>query len=159
MSEKVPTFRTAAELPDVLAGRNLALFIDGKRIETKAVYHRGDDNVYTVLFDVPYALADGTFADKATADAWGGWRVNDMAWVYPIRPGETEAKSGRMGMVRIADIVPPKNATASNGVTVRVTALMPVYDGSSSEPIIAQNATGTIPLEWLKVIGELYNHA
>jgi len=156
MSERVPTLRSAADVPDALAGKNLGLFIDGRRVDAKGTYERSDTNVYTIIFEVPHALADGTFADSKTADLWGGWRVGDMASVYPLAPGETESSVGRMGLVKIVDILTPRAATAHNNVKVEVEAIGPVYDGWSATPLIESGESGILPIEWLKEVGELY---
>jgi hypothetical protein len=159
MSEKLPTLRTVAGTSDALEGRNLGLFIDGRRVEAKGFYERDEENVYHITFSVPHGLVTGAFESSASAELWGGWRVGDMAWVYPLLPGEKEPTSGKMGMARIADIIPPKSATSSSAVKVVVEALMPIYDGLSSEPVIRQNDTGTIPLTWLKQMESVpYGH-
>ncbi len=156
----IPTLRTAADTPDALEGRNLGLFVDGKRLDAKAFYERDENNVYHITFSVPHALLDGTFESSATAEKWGGWRVGDMAKVYPILPGETEARSGNMGLARIVDIQAPKNATASNAVKVLVEALMPIYDGTSATPVVERDHVGSIPLSWLRPMtdGDLIGH-
>ena len=159
MSDRIPTLRTAADTPDALEGRNLGLFVDGKRLDAKAFYERDENNnVYHITFSVPHALLDGTFESSATAEKWGGWRVGDMAKVYPILPGEDVARSGNMGLARIIDIQAPKNATASNAVKVLVKALMPIFDGVKQ--IIAKDDSGFIPIAWLKPMndGDLIGH-
>jgi hypothetical protein len=156
--DRVPTLRSIADLPDALADKNLGLFIDGHRVDAKGTYERSDANIYTVTFEVPHALADGTFSDSEKADLWGGWRVGDMASVYPLAPGEKESSVGRMGLVKITDILAPKAATATANVKVNVEALGPVYDGTSATPLIESGETGVLPITWLQAVGELFGH-
>jgi hypothetical protein len=145
---EIPTIvRDTERAESMLANRDFALYVDGRRVRCDSIeVIPGADGIsVAVNFETSLGAVMDPAVEPAIEKMWGGWKAGDTVHLRqpPPAPGKAYPSSG---IATIIDIRPPTRE--GEAVYFRVQAMTPIYDYRRDKQICGAQEEYLIPVSW-----------